>query len=150
MPIVWADGYARSKYKNVSAEKVFSEIVSIGQSATPDQIVDAARDENSELHKCFTWDDTKAAENWRKQEARFIRHFLKIESETNPDAPKVAALHFTISGEGYKTAERVFTVDSEYQALLKRAYAELHAFSQKYQTLKNELGEILGLIDQLP
>lgn len=148
--IVWAEGYAQQKYKNVSAPKVLDEIRSIGESATPQQIVERARDKNSELHKCFTWDDTKAAENWRRQEARFIRHFLKIESETNPDAPKVAALYFTASGEGYKTAERVFKNPDEYASLLKRAYAELHFFAERNRRLSDDLQEIFELIDALP
>lgn len=150
MGIVWSDGYAQKRYKNVSAPKVYQEIVSIGDSATPEQIVEAAKDEKSELHKCFTWDDTEAANNWRKQEARLIRHFLKIESETDPDAPKIAALHFTGVGEGYKAAPLVFRNPTEYSGLLKRAYAELHAFAEKYRVLSNELDAILKLIDELP
>lgn len=150
MAIVWADGYAQKRYKGVSAPKVYQEIVNIGDSATPEQIVEAAKDESSELHKCFTWDNDKAADNWRKQEARLIRHFLKIESETDPQAPQIAALHFTISGEGYKTATLVFQNPTEYGALLKRAHAELHAFAEKYRVLSNELDAILKLIDELP
>ena len=66
----WKEGIGF--YKGISAQKVAEEIASIGESATPQQIVDRARDENSELHKCFEWDDSIAAENWRKQQARII------------------------------------------------------------------------------
>lgn len=44
------------------AQKVAEEILSIGESATPAQIVDRAKDESAELHKCFEWDDTAAAQ----------------------------------------------------------------------------------------
>lgn len=150
MAIIWSHGYAERRYKDVSAPKVYQEILSIGESATPEQIVEAARDESSELHKCFTWDNDKAAENWRKQEARLIRHFLKIESDTDPEAPTIAALYFTSPGEGYKAAPKVFKNPDEYSALLKRAYAELHAFAEKYRVLKDELPEIFELIAELP
>lgn len=48
-------------FKGVDPMKVANEIMEIGESVTPRQIVDRARDENSELHKCFEWDDAKAA-----------------------------------------------------------------------------------------
>ena len=100
--IVWAAGIGESKYKGISAVKVYDEIVSIGDSATPEQIVEKARDESTELHKCFTWDDADAAEKWRKQEARQIRHFLVIRDETDTAQPELRAFHFNASGEGYK------------------------------------------------
>ena len=150
MPIVWSDGYAANKYKNVNPEKVFHEIEEIGERATPQEIVDRARDENSELHRCFTWDDGVAANNWRKQEARLIRGFLKFRSDTDEDAPEIHAFYFTGVDDGYISARKVFTIPDEYAALLKRAYAELHAFSKKYHTLKDDLGDILELIEQLP
>lgn len=148
--IVWAAGIGESKYKGISAVKVYDEIVSIGDSATPEQIVEKARDESTELHKCFTWDDADAAEKWRKQEARKIRHFLVIRDENDTTQPELRAFHFNASGEGYKTAERVFKNPDEYSMLLKRAYAELHAFAEKYRRFKDEFAEIIELIDQLP
>ena len=52
------------KFNNLykaDAEKVSKEIESISN-ATPSRILEYARNENSELHKCFEWDDTIAAE----------------------------------------------------------------------------------------
>lgn len=150
MTIEWSDGIGKKLYRFVNATRVYDEICGIGESATPEQIVERARDENSELHKCFTWDDTAAAEKWRKEEARQIRHFLVIRDEQKPDAPKVHALYFTGVGDGYKTAAKTFTVPDEYAGLLARAKAELRTFAEKYRVLKDEIGEILELIDQLP
>lgn len=148
--IAWARGVGESLYKGIDAQKVYDEIVSIGESATPEQIVDCARDETSELHKCFTWDDELAAEKWRRQEARQLRHFLVIRETNRQDKPELRALHFTVSGEGYKTAEFVFQRQDEYAMLLKRAYAEAHTFAEKYRRLSGELYEIFELIDALP
>lgn len=50
------------------ATKCASEIMEICdqmESATPQQILEKARDESTELHKCFTWDDSIAAEKYR-------------------------------------------------------------------------------------
>lgn len=148
--ITWSSGFGEQRYKGVSAQKVYDEIVGIGDSATPEQIVEKARDESTELHKCFTWDDKEAADKWRKQEARCIRHFLVIRDENDNAKPELRALHFTVSGEGYKTAALVFKNHDEYAALLKRAFAELHHFAERNRRFTDELGEILELIDQLP
>ena len=149
MAIVWADGMGQQLYKNVNPQQVYDEIVGIGESATPQQIVDRARDEKSELHKCFEWDDSKAAESWRRQQARQVRFFLRMESDEHPESPQVHALHFTFSGEGYKTAEKVFQRADEYAMLLQRAKAELIAFRKKYEFLSGELDFILGVIDEM-
>lgn len=37
---------------------------------TPEQVLEKARDEQSELHKCFEWNDSIAAEKYRLQQAR--------------------------------------------------------------------------------
>ncbi len=44
---------------------------------TPGDVVAAARESDSPLHDCFEWDDSKAAECWRLEEARgLIRSVL--------------------------------------------------------------------------
>lgn len=69
------------------AQKCADEIMEICEeleSATPQRILEKARDSNTELHKCFTWDDTEAAEKWRITEARSVVRNLKI-VEVKPD-----------------------------------------------------------------
>jgi tRNA A37 N6-isopentenylltransferase MiaA len=39
---------------------------------TAKNIVNLARNRKTELHKCFEWDDTKAAEKWRLNQAQRI------------------------------------------------------------------------------
>ena len=46
---------------------------------TPQEIVEAARPEDSILHGCFEWDDGKAAEAWRLEQARELIRRVKIE-----------------------------------------------------------------------
>lgn len=150
MAIVWAEGIGASLYKGISAQRVYDEITGIGDRATPKQIVDRARDKTSELHKCFEWDDSKAAERWRLEQARQVRHFLVIKKpEDNPDVPEIRAFHYTGVSDGYVTAKRAFTVADEYAGLLVRAKCELKAFAEKYRILKDDIGEILELIDRL-
>lgn len=133
-------------YKNVDPNKVAEEIISLGDDTKPDDIVNAARNGDSELHKCFTWDDTEAAEKYRKYEARQLMYRLVIKEEEVPEKrPEIRMFYKTNDNEGYKPTEIVVTHKDEYKQLLERAYAELRAFKAKYSCLK-ELQEIFDLI----
>lgn len=129
------------------AQLVADEISSIEGDPTPEEIVDLARDENTELHKCFTWDDTEAAELWRKREARDVLCKLVIvEDEVPKERPEIRVFYKTETTGGYKPTEFIVQKKDEYELLLERAYSELRAFKQKYSCLK-ELQEIFDLID---
>lgn len=106
--IAWSTGIGEKLYKGVSAPKVYDEIAAIGDSATPEQIVEAARDESSELHKCFTWNDTEAADKWRKQEARQIRHFLVIRNDKNRKRRKSELFISSKAAAGISRRSRFF------------------------------------------
>ena len=130
------------------AQKVCEELREIGDEFTPQDIVDAAEDENTELHKCFEWDDTKAAKLYRIKQAVMLTSNLIFKKEIKEDkspAP-VRIFNKTDNSGGYKIPERTFKVQEEYEALLQRALAELHAFKVKYAAL-TELDYILELID---
>lgn len=129
------------------AQKVAEEIVALGEEVTPEEIVNAAKNEDSELHKCFEWDDQIAAEKWRKQQARQIMCYLVIreEAEDKKNDVPIRVFYKTDLG-GYKQLEKIFRNDDEYQKLLQAAWGELHAFKRKYARLQ-ELSEILALID---
>ena len=131
------------------AQKCYEEIMQICddlESASPQDILEKARDETTELHKCFTWDDGVAAEKWRVHEARVITRQLVIrEQEVPKDRPEVRLFYKTDNESGYKPTELIIQKEDEYKELLKRAYDELRAFKQKYSMLK-ELKEVFELI----
>lgn len=132
------------------AQKCYEEIMGICddfESASPQAILEKARDESSELHKCFTWDDSVAAEKWRISEARLVTRQLVIkEVEVPKDRPEVRLFYKTDNESGYKPTEIIVTKQDEYKKLLANAYAELRAFKAKYSMLK-ELQEIFELIN---
>lgn len=131
---------------NADAEKVADEILDIGGTVTPQQVLEKARDKNTELHKCFEWDDAIASEKYRLIQARDVIRFLVIEEEKEPvDRPKVKAFYVTESSGGYKPVEYIVRKEDEYKKLLERAWAELRAFKAKYSML-SELEEIFNLI----
>lgn len=129
------------------AQKCAEEIISLGDKVTPDEVLEKARDENTELHKCFEWDDTVAAEKFRKIQARNVIRFIVIKEEEKPkDRPQIKVFHVTEKTGGYKPIEFIVKHEDEYKALLERAWAELRAFKAKYSMLE-ELREIMELID---
>lgn len=141
----WKRGF-ESLHKGVDPQRVAEEIISIGDDATPQQIVETARDASLELHRCFTWDNQVAADKWRLQEARLLVCHLVIQNE-DPEStlPEVRYFYKNDAG-GYKQSAMIFRRMDEYQMLLEKARTELHAFKTKYNCLQ-ELDEILALID---
>ena len=142
----WERGF-ESLYRGVDANAVAEEIMSIGDSATPQQIVDKGRDESTELHKCFTWDDTDAAEKWRKQEARIVVGHLVIQRPKEEEhKPEIRVFLKPHDSDGYQPATMVFRNEDSYLAMLQRALSELRAFQKKYSILSDR-AELLNLID---
>lgn len=141
MAVVWKFG---SMFKG-NAEKIYSEIQSIGEEATAKQILDYARNENTELHKCFEWDDSIAAERWRLQQARLIVCNLVYQESEKHEPTRIRVMQST-ENNTYKPVRLILQNKTEYEQLLNRALAELHAFKERYKNL-SELEEILALID---
>lgn len=128
---------------------VHNEIESIGETFTCKQIVEKAKDRNTELHKCFEWDNEIAADKYRLQQAGLIIRNLVITRVEEGKEQKTPLRMFVSTGErtgAYKPVKSVVRIQSEYENLLERAYSELRAFKNKYSMLK-ELDEILALID---
>lgn len=131
------------------AEKVYSEITALGDSFSPEQIVEAAKDKASELHKCFTWDNRTAADKWRQHQARMLVTQLVVRAETTDNEPvAVRVIASTSTRNEYKPVVKLIEVEQDYADLLARAVSELKAFQQKYKTI-TELREIFEAIDEL-
>lgn len=144
----WKDGFS-SIHNNADAQKVADEIMGIGETATPQQIVDRARDESSELHKCFEWDNDVAAEKWRLQQARMVVCHLVIKEERRiVDQPEIRYFHIVEKSEGYKPTEIIYKNPDEYEKLLANAVGELRAIELKYKSL-SELELVFEAIHQI-
>ena len=60
------------------AQKCYEEIQQIGEEVTPLQVLDRAKDKSSELHKCFDWNNSVAADKWRLYQARSVLNHLIV------------------------------------------------------------------------
>ena len=140
------------------AQIVANEIEQIGESGvTPAQILDYARDENTELHKCFEWDDGKAAELYRMDQARTIIRCIVIKNEPEEyteekNLPPIRFFHSVppIDEEPrtYQTVNVIVRDEKKYNAVLEEAYKALQSFKAKYRYLA-ELEDVIEAIDNL-
>ena len=134
------------------ATKCYEEIQEIGDEVNPEQVVDRARDKSSELHKCFDWNNSVAADKWRLHQARnVLNHLIVVKREVDDDEKEPVQFRVMMKNDrsensGYKQTVIMVKDEDEYKKLLEQAYAELHAFKKKYSCL-SELSEILALID---
>ena len=139
------------KFK-ADAHKCADEIMEICEeleSATPQQILEKARDSNTELHKCFTWDDTEAAEKWRISEARAVVRNLKIieqKTDKQPEPTTIRDFYKTDNESGYKPTKLILKKPDEYKALVERCRSELLAIKQKFNSI-SEYEEIWEMIN---
>lgn len=134
-------------YTNVDAQAVAEELKGLGDGFTPADVVDAARDASTELHKCFEWDDGKAAELYRLVQARSVVTNLVIEEQAKPkERPEIRVFYKPEKTSGYVETKKIVRDEDAYANLLAQAKAELRVFKAKYNCLV-ELQEIMELID---
>lgn len=125
------------------ANKCYAEIIDL-KDITPKMVLEKAKDEGTELHKCFEWDNDAAAEKYRIIQAGNVIRMLYIVPR-NEDAPPVRVLSKT-SNMVYQPTRTFVTNKNEYEDLLKRALSELESFRKKYHTL-SELEQVFEQID---
>ena len=141
----WKEGFGL--YDGVDAQTVAEELRAIGDEFSPAQVVDAARDESTELHKCFEWNDGRAAELYRLQQARKVVQALVIEEQAKPkERPEIRVFYKPEKERGYMETKRIVRDEDAYANLLAQARQELRIFKAKYNCLV-ELQEIMELID---
>lgn len=132
---------------HADAGKVFAEITSIGDSYTPEEIVEKANDPDSELHKCFEWDDTIAAHKYRLTQAQLIVRSLVVTEERTDEKknPPIISRAIVSTNENNNRYEKVTVAvrnEENYERLCNAALRELEVFKRKYSA-------IIGLRDMI-
>lgn len=87
--IIITHKWANNSSPGADAEAVWQEIQSLGQKPTKFAIYTHAKlHPESELHKCFTWDDNKASELYRLYEARqLVKSIIEVKTRVTNDEP---------------------------------------------------------------
>lgn len=133
--------------KEIDAE--ISRIYSENGSITPDLVIKAAEDPNNVLHHLFEWDDSKAGNAYRVDQARQIITSVKInivtESRTISAVSYVRDPRLPNDQQGYISVAKLKTdkdlAKDSIRYEFQRAYAHLHRAKTH--------AEILGMEDQI-
>lgn len=108
---------------------------------TPKAVVEAARNARSPLHKLFEWDDAKAADSWRLEQAREIVRVVRVAEDD--EEPMRAFLSISDKeGVSYRTAADVRNSADLQLAVLRQAERDLEAFERRYRDLKDLCEEV--------
>lgn len=162
----WKKGY---QYK-VSADTVGGVLNRIEKEegkVTKESFLEYSRNENSETHEMFEWDDSVAAEKYRLRQAGQIISQLEVtivredvqpreieaEIEFNDEptnisafvniAPKAPAAPAT-----YYNINRAMSDESTRKQVIRNALFELQAFKRKYRNL-TEFAELFEAIEKV-
>ena len=116
-------------------------------SLTPKKLVEVSRPKNAPLHSEFEWNNTRAADLWRQQQARMIINSLVVVA---PETQTVVRKFYNIqsSERSYETLETIMSDVNKRELLLKSALQELDSFKRKYADLE-ELAGVFNAIDDL-
>lgn len=138
-------GYALNHH--LDPEEVGKELTKLGK-FTPIEVVDAARNPKSKLHKYFEWDDSKAAEAHRLHQARCLVLSIKFEDQE--------------TGESYRAFESVVIEDQKLyvpiqtitdspdlvEQVLQSILRELLYWRAKHQRYQHVFGGVFDAIDE--
>jgi hypothetical protein len=133
-------------------ENVYNEfgrlMTQTGGMLHPRDVVKAARDPKSPLHKLFTWDDREAAARYRISEARQLINSYEITyEEQNISVKALTSIEMDRAfGGGYRWTHDVLQRSDLREEMKKDALRVLEAARSKYQHV-TELAEIWEAIE---
>lgn len=84
---------------------------------TPEQVVEAARDETSPLHTLFEWDDEKASHKYRLDQARSLIRSVRVEVRVDSRVVRaIGYIHDPGAGPRQQGYVRITNVTSDQMA----------------------------------
>lgn len=118
---------------------------------TPQDVLKDAKNNNSPLHSFFEWNEGKAAEQFRLQQARgLIRSVVAIYVDGKAKAVRSKAfVHIKESGAPhYRETSHAMSQAKTRNMVLQRAWSELMAWRKRYQDLK-AFSELFDVMDEV-
>ncbi len=111
-----------------------------------DDVLQEAKDENSILHKHFEWDDTEAASQYRRQQARALIARCKITMiETSPVEIRafVSLPTDRETGGGYRLTSEVVSDEFMKTELLRDIQMTISRWTQKLHLMDSDLANAI-------
>lgn len=119
----------------------------------PHDVVKFARDPKTALHKKFTWDNTKAAEEYRLWEARtLIRVAVIVEENTSEEVRAYVSITDSRGKEGgYYAIAEILDNKALTARMLQDALNDLNLFRDKYNSIRkiSDINPVFLVIDDI-
>jgi hypothetical protein len=135
--------------------EVVNRLEGIHGGVTASMLVEEARPEDAPLHPAFEWDDAVAAEEHRRNQARYLMRMLVIkEVEDGPDVQPPAPIRAFVSvttPQGDRQYMSVVTAMSDAELrnqIIEKAWRELLSWRERYQNYE-EFANVFRAIDEV-
>jgi len=136
-------GYRLTDEDAATVGPVLESLANEGR-ATPDDIVQVARDEASPLHRFFDWDDSSAATQHRLWQARHLARSYRVEIVTFTNnrpitvlAPGLVSIKETSQRRSYRTIETVRDNTAYIAQMAQEAERRLRYWRNEYVMYRN-------------
>jgi hypothetical protein len=149
----WKQGVPHKGIDPVKAHKALEVIRQRNNGLTDDAIVQAAAPRNHTLHKWFEWDDSAAAKEYRRTQARRLIGAIEV---TYAEAPEITSRVYQVQHKSrpqdehrtvYSTTEEVLANTDSRDRLIAEAIRLAMQFRRRFQSL-HELDSLLQEIDK--
>jgi hypothetical protein len=108
----------------------------------PQAVVEGARPPESLLHRYFEWNDQKAADAYRVDQARALIRSIRVIDDDDRSRPAFVSIRAD-AGVAYRSIEDVLSNGDLRDRLLAQAQRDLDAWTARYR----ELREIVELVE---
>ena len=144
----WANNFV-----NIDAQIVGTILANIYEEyekVTTELIIKEAHRKDSPLHGYFEWDDNKAAEAYRKEQARSLIRDIRIIKYHNNDKQDVKAFISVMTDEGksYQAVATVLGNEELRNQIIKNAKKNISYWAKELKRFK-EFAKIVMEIEQL-
>ena len=137
-------GLAKGVSPSIAAEEI-KRLQELHGAVTPEILVEEARKRRSPLHPIFEWDDTKAAYNYRLQQARTLLNNIQVTIISDGEPRKIDCYEVTTRNEGYKSIDTFTPNDVEF--VRDSCMKNLSYWKEKLRTYK-EFDKVRELLEQ--
>ena len=135
----WSEG-TRTKADPEIAGEQFDRLASEGR-LTADEVVKENTPADAPLHDEFEWDDTKAATECRKDQARYLmRHLVYVNVEEADTAPTRCFFKVEPNSNNYEPIEQIVRSVDKTKLLIKTAYREMASYRDKFSEVLKVCG----------
>jgi len=145
----------RAPFNDKMAAIIGGILEQFGDSLTPEQLVEIARPTRSPIHKLFCWDNTKAANMYRVEQARYIIRHVEIEIVYDKKPMRTRAYHAVVidseaPNEKHYTSIAAIQKSPELASqVIRQAGRELKGWRTRYKDYSSIFGGVFREADKV-